>query len=226
MKKSVTFLTTTLILALALSCSKSSSNKVGSDTVGQSTPSYSTIGYNGVTVSSFDLPTVINNIKAQSDAQGLTCGQQGQPAGARIDYHFEAVAVSQSQIAIQPNVLSAPIAGPSYAVYLGHSAWNDIMIVSKMGTGTNANRFNVTLSMCPYISGNVPFISTNRRVMALVQEDPYTKRPLTTTLDVNLYDGLGSIDAAKNIYLVLDSYNMAPSIKFGPTTFAPVNITP
>lgn len=93
------------------------------------------------------------------------------------------------------------IPGTAERIYVGKSAWKDLIIVAKMPGGAG---FNVTLSFC--IVANVTPPHFDKRGMSNFQA------PQGITLDdpVSNTDGVGSVDAASNTVIMVEPYQFLP----------------
>ena len=85
--------------------------------------------------------------------------------------------------------------GENTALFVGVSAWRDLMFVTKVTSGTQVVGYNVTLSFCSVANpagAQFPLLVSNDRQLVNFMA------PQGIVLDVNTYCGIGVVDAAYN----------------------------
>ncbi|HAZ14071.1 MAG: hypothetical protein A2X86_14270 [Bdellovibrionales bacterium GWA2_49_15] len=104
------------------------------------------------------------------------------------------------------------IPGPVTTVFVGKSAFNDVMVVTMIANGTQVLGYNITVSMCSFISNNVPLIIPGRPLSNFMT-------PSGLVLSLNTTCGIGS--AIGNVVMMAAAYQNYPQTQVQ-TIFAPV----
>ena len=171
-----------------------------SDNTVDTSRTYSSTATSGSTT----VAAIVSALKSQSTAQSVTCD-----SGTWIDLNVSTTNIaSPSTIVVSDGSNGTPLSGTVSEVYIGVSAWKDLLIVCKMASGA----FNVTVSMCPFGS----IITTSRAITKF-------QTPNGIVLASTTYSGLGTILAATNTYVYVEG--SPEPVWFGPTTFTKVNIS-
>ena len=91
-------------------------------------------------------------------------------------------------------------------LYIGVSAYRDLMFVTKVTNGGQVVGYNVTLSFCevPNSYPNYPALVSNDRALTQFQA------PNGIVLDLNTYCGYGVVDAAINTIIVSQASTTNP----------------
>lgn len=120
--------------------------------------------------------------------------RQGQRLSQDVTFSTQGYNHGGSKTTLAGNFQPGPIGGEVSQIFVGVSVFNDVMMVSRVGSGSQVRGYNVTLSMCS-LSGT---ISQTR--VPLIDD----KRPLSNfnakngiVLDSDNHCNFGSVDSAK-----------------------------
>lgn len=139
-------------------------------------------GYNS------DQVNTINNIKSSVNCQ----------YGARLtqDVIFSLQGGAYNTSTIAGTWQPGSVGGTVSKLYVGISAFNDLMFVSKLTNGNSVVGYTVRLSMCPQYGGyNVPFIANERPLSNFAA-------PQGITLNDSTVCGVSLVTSAQNTTMV------------------------
>ncbi|MFA6236604.1 MAG: hypothetical protein WC635_04680 [Bacteriovorax sp.] len=181
----ITFIASLLLLG---SCGKKE-NKVNSGGASGSSPFY--VGNPALSGS----PAIVNQV--QSLKSTVTC----MPGRARlandVSFYINGGSISGTTIGgqWQSGFMTNGIISN---MYVGVSAYRDLMFVTKVTNGGQVIGYNVTLSFCevPNAYPNYPALVSNDRALVNFQA------PNGIVLDTNTYCGYGVVDAAINTIII------------------------
>lgn len=177
-----------LMSTLVLSACGKKENKVNSSGVAGSSPFYSG---NPALAANPQIATQVQSIKNNVACMG------GYRLTNDVSFFVQGGFVSGTTIAgqFQPGFLTN---GTISQLYVGVSAFRDLMFVTKVTNGSQVVGFNVTLSFCELksssyygYSSNLPSVISNERALTNFQA------PYGIILDNNTYCGYGVVDLAK-----------------------------
>lgn len=209
-----TALALVLLLGLA-SCgdkknSTNSSNNSSTNTNGvNNSGNWSSTQYQDNTGYTSEQSNQINSIKSS-----VSCR-----TGARLsqDVIFGVQGGAYNSSTIGGTFQAGSISGTVSMLYVGISAFNDLMFVSKVTNGNSVLGYNVRISMCPQMaSGNFPFIGNERPLSNFAA-------PQGITLNDTTVCGVGQVTSAQNTTMVSGSISINNSYG-SQTTVPPANI--
>jgi len=117
--------------------------------------------------------------------------RQGQRLDQIVTFHSQGSNQGGgSRTTIGGNFQPGPIGGEVSQLFVGVSAYNDVIIVSRVGSGSQVQGYNVTLSMCSYSGSNLPLIDNKRQLSNF-------QAPNGIVLDTDSHCNFGSVDSAK-----------------------------
>lgn len=182
----------TLAASLLLLASCGKKNTVNSNNVG--TASGSSPFYVGNPALSAN-PNIINQVQAVRSS--VTCLSGRNRLANDISFFVNSGSITGTTIGgnWQAGFLQT---GTISNMYVGVSAYRDIMFVTKVVNGGQVLGYNVTLSFCevPNAYPNYPALVSNDRALVNFQA------PKGIVLDTNTYCGYGVVDAAVNTVIV------------------------
>lgn len=190
-----TALALVLLLGLA-SCgdkknSTNSSNNSSSNSNGvNNSGNWSSTQYQDNTNYTSQQASQINSIKSSVNCQ----------TGARLsqDVIFGVQGGAYNSSTIGGTFQAGSISGTVSMLYVGISAFNDLMFVSKVTNGNSVLGYNVRISMCPQTAGNFPFIGNERPLSGFTA-------PQGITLNDSTVCGVGQVTSAQNTTMVSGS---------------------
>ena len=178
--------TTSLLLLGA--CGKKE-NKVNSSGASGTSPFY--VGNPALSSN----PTIVSQV--QGLRSSVSCLSGRTRLANDVSFYINGGSVSGTKIGgnWQPGFMSQ---GTISNLYIGVSAYRDLMFVTKVTNGGQVIGYNVTLSFCdvPNAYPNYPALVSNDRALINFQA------PYGIVLDTNTYCGYGVIDAALNTVIV------------------------
>lgn len=181
---------TSLVCLLILGACGKKENKVNSS-IGASGTSPFYAGNPALSSS----PQIISQV--QSVRASVACLSGRTRLSNDVSFYINGGSISGTKIGgnWQPGFMSS---GTISNLYVGVSAYRDLMFVSKVTNGGQVIGYNVTLSFCevPNAYPNYPALVSNDRALINFQA------PNGIVLDVNTYCGYGVIDAAINTVIV------------------------
>ena len=193
MKKGLSSL---LIFGLALSiasCGKKQ-NEVNSDDDNNSNTTFLNQGHRRL--------QLLSNLVCRGSLEILLCNNYPNRRLSQTytfstnNYNF-----GSSRTSIYGPFQQTPIHGNVSQIFVGLSTFGDVMIVSKVGNGSQVQGYNIQLSMCAEWNRqtNVPYIDDSRPVTNFQANQ--------IVLDVDNNCGYGSVDAALNTIVSTGPYN-------------------
>lgn len=117
--------------------------------------------------------------------------RQGQRLSQDVTFSTQGYNHGGSRTTISGPFQPGPVNGKVSQIFVGVSAWNDVMIVSRVGSGSQVRGYNITLSMCSYSGNGTPFIHDSRPLSNFQASNGII-------LDSDNHCNFGSVDAAKN----------------------------
>lgn len=120
--------------------------------------------------------------------------RQGQRLQQDVTFHTQGFNHGGSRTNVIGPYQPGPIGGTVSQIYVGVSVWNDIMMVSRVGSGSQVQGYNVTLSMCSYQANGVPLIDNSRPLTNFQSQS-------AIIIDSDVHCGFGSVDSAMNTIL-------------------------
>lgn len=182
-------LTLIACLLLAGGCGNKGKNKVNSSAYAGTSPFY--VGNPALSSN----PQIVNQV--QSIKSTVTCLSGRNRLMNDVSFYISGGSVSGTKIS--GNWQSGFMANGSIsALFVGVSAYRDLMFVTKVTNGASVLGYNVTLSFCevPNAYPNYPLLVSNDRPLVNFQT------PNGIVLDTNTYCGYGVVDAAVNTYIL------------------------
>lgn len=170
---------------------KNSTNSNNSSNNVNNSGNWSSSQYQDNTNFSSQQASQISSIKGS-----LNC-QNGARLTQDVIFAVQGGAYNTSTIAgsFQPGSISGNVS----QLYVGISAFNDLMFVSKITNGNSVLGYNVRLSMCPQMAGNnIPFIGNQRQLSNF-------QAPNGITLNDSTVCGVGQVTSAQNTSMVTGS---------------------
>lgn len=131
----------------------------------------------------------------------------GRRLGQDVTFSTQGYNHGGSKTTISGPFRAGPIGGEISQLFIGVSKWNDVMIVSRVGSGSQVRGYNITLSMCSYSGNGFPFIDDSRPLSNF-------QAPNGIILDTDNHCNFGSVDAAKNT--VMQSAPISYQGQYGP----------
>lgn len=155
---------------------------------------FSSTQYSDASGYSSDQINTINNIKS-----GVNC-QYGARLSQDVIFSVQGGAANTSTIG--GTFQAGSISGTVSTLYVGISAFNDLMFVSKIVSGNSVVGYNVRMSMCPQYGGyNVPYIANERPLSNFTA-------PYGITLNDSTVCGVSLVTSAQNTTMVSGSVTM------------------
>ena len=188
-----------LVLLLSVTSCGDKKNKTNSSTSSTSTNvnnsgTWNSTQYQDGSGYSSDQVNSMNSIKS-----GVNCQN-----GARLsqDVIFSVQGGAYNTSTIGGSFQAGSISGTVSKLYVGISAFNDLMFVSKITNGNSVIGYNVRLSMCPQMGGyNVPFISNERPLGDF-------RAPQGITLNDSTVCGVSLVTSAQNTTMTSGAVTM------------------
>lgn len=188
---------------------KTSSSNSNSSTVLNNNGNLSGTQYTDNTGYNSDQVSTINNIKS-----GVNC-QYGARLSQDVIFSLQGGAYNSATIAgsWQPG----SIGGTVSKLYVGISAFNDLMFVSKITNGNNVVGYTVRLSMCPQYGGhnNIPYVANERPLSNFIA-------PNGITLSDSTVCGVSLVISAQNT--TLDAAAVQMNVNGYQTSLPPVKV--
>lgn len=116
--------------------------------------------------------------------------RQGQRLSQIVTFSTQGFNHGGSKTTIAGPYQAGPINGEVGQIFVGVSAWNDVMIVSRVGSGSQVRGYNVTLSMCSFSQNGIPLIHDSRPLSNFNVQNGII-------LDTDNHCNFGSVDSAK-----------------------------
>lgn len=151
LRKSVLLAT---ILLLAISCGNKKKNKV-------KTTSGTPVGTAGAPVYAANDSGIINQVKGQTPC---SMGRRN----TDVTFYTSQSGPNTSRTTIQAASYTQGILGGNIGrVYVGVSNFGDVLVASKVTSGTQVVGYNLTFSMCNQVVNGLPLISNERGLSSL-----------------------------------------------------------
>lgn len=180
---------TSLACLLILGACGKKENKVNSNGASGTSPFY--VGNPALSAN----PAIVNQV--QSLRASVACLQGRNRLANDVSFYINGGSISGTTIGgqWQSGFMGS---GSISNLYVGVSAYRDLMFVTKVTNGGQVIGYNVTLSFCevPNAYPNYPALVSNDRALINFQA------PNGIVLDTNTYCGYGVIDAAINTVVV------------------------
>jgi hypothetical protein len=180
-----------LVSALMLASCGKSENKVGSSTYSGSSPFSTSNSAFNTTIGS----TIV--AQAQSIKNNVACLNGGYRLTNDVSFYINGGYLSGTKIG--GNWASGFLTnGTVSKMWVGVSAYRDIMFVTQVANGSTVTGFNVTISFCELKNSytSLPSIISNERSL-----DTFTA-PYGIILDSNTYCGYSVVDLAQNTTII------------------------